>query len=100
MKILALEVECEGSTPEQFSELAQKEAQVVWRLIQAEKIREIYFRRDQESAVIILETNSLKDAEEILQELPFVQAGLIRFELLPLKAYPGLMRLFDNQGLE
>jgi hypothetical protein len=100
MKILALEVECEGSNPQDFSELAQAEAQEVWRLIQAEKIREIYFRRDQDSAVIMLEENSLKDAEGLLQELPFVQAGLIRFELMPLKPYPGLMRLFNNQGLE
>jgi hypothetical protein len=30
----------------------------------------------------------------MLAKLPFVQNKLIRFELIPLKAYPGFERLF------
>jgi hypothetical protein len=96
MKILALEIEGEEIDPEQFAELAQAEAEEVWRLMQAEKIREIYFRRDQNRAVIVLEVHNLADAEESLQKLPFVKAGLIRFDLIPLKPYPGLERLFKD----
>ncbi len=32
----------------------------------------------------------------VLATLPFVRAGLIKFELIPLKAYPGFNRLFAN----
>jgi hypothetical protein len=31
---------------------------------------------------------------KIVRELPLVRAGLIDFELVPLKAYPGFARLF------
>jgi hypothetical protein len=31
-----------------------------------------------------------------LRGLPFVREGLINFELIPLKAYPGFARLFTR----
>jgi len=33
-------------------------------------------------------------ADEVLAGLPFVAAGLIQFEVFPLRAYPGFARLF------
>ena len=94
MKILALETELTGATLEDFARFAEAEARRVWELIQEEKIREIYFRGDQDSAVIILECRDLMEAQEYLDTLPFVKNGLIQFELIPLKPYPGLERLF------
>lgn len=94
MKIIALEKELPGSTPEQFKELAAAEARRVWELIQEELIREIYFREGVDSAVIILECCDLQEAGEILDTLPMVEAGMIGFDLIPLKPYPGLARLF------
>lgn len=94
MKILAIEHELPGATPELFQRLAQDEARKAWELHQAGSIRELYFRDDQSSAVLILECASLDEASNILNELPFVRDGLISFELIPLRAYPGFARLF------
>lgn len=54
----------------------------------------IFFRAERDEAVLVLECASGVEAQEILAELPFVQAGLIEFETVPLRAYPGFARLF------
>jgi muconolactone delta-isomerase len=98
MKILALEKELPGATPEAFQQHAQAEARKAWELHQAGLIRELYFRADQSTAVLVLECDSTGEAADILAELPFVREGLIEFELIPLKAYPGFARLFRETG--
>ena len=95
MKILALEHELPGADREDFATYAAEEAHQVWMLSQQDLIREIYFREDQDSAVLILECEDLAEAEGILASLPFVAQKLIEFELIPLKPYPGLGRLFE-----
>ena len=96
MKILALEGELPGASPEAFQQYAQEEARKVWELHQAGLIRELYFRADRSAAVLVLECDSTNEAAQVLAELPFVRAGLIAFELIPLKAYPGFARLFKE----
>jgi len=98
MKILALENELPGLSGEDFAPYLKGEAQRVWELQQADIIREIYFRPDQHSAVLVLECESLSEAESILASLPLVSNNLIRFELVPLAPYSGFSRLFSNQG--
>lgn len=97
MKILALEHELPAATADCFQRFAKAEAQEVWQLHQAGVIRELYFRADRNEVVLVLECNSADEAQEVLAVLPFVQAGLIVFEVLPLKAYPGFERLFADQ---
>lgn len=94
MKILALEHELPNATAEQFQQYASDEARKVWDLHQAGIIRELYFRADRNEAVLVLECASVIEAQEILAALPLVNAGLISFEIIPLKAYPGFARLF------
>ena len=96
MKILALEGELPGASPAAFQHLAEEEARKVWELHQAGLIRELYFRADQPTAVLVLECDSTEQAQTILAELPFVREGLIAFDLIPLKAYPGFARLFKD----
>jgi hypothetical protein len=96
MKILALEIEKPGVEGSAFQPFLKDEAQKVWQLYQQDFIREIYFRADQTSAVLILECSSLDEAVAKLSELPLVSEGLIEFELIPLKPYPGLARLFAD----
>ena len=96
MKILALEHELPGATSEQYQRRAKLEARKVWELQQAGVIRETYFRADRNEAVLVLECASVAEAQDVLATLPFVQAGLITFELIPLKAYPGFERLFTE----
>lgn len=94
MKILALEKEIKGKTAEDFNPHSEPEALHVWELYKTGIIREIYFRADETSAVIILECEDLKEAKEILSGFPFVKHKLITFEIIPLAAYPGFERLF------
>ncbi|WP_306600400.1 hypothetical protein [Geothrix sp. 21YS21S-2] len=98
MKILALENELPGLSAKDFAPYLEAEAQRVWELQQADLIREIYFRPDLHSAVLVLECESLPEAESILASLPLVSNSLIRFELVPLAPYSGYSRLFSKQG--
>ena len=95
MKIIALEKEKPTATAVSFTQFARAEAQKAWELHQAGFIREIYFRADENSAVLVLEADSVDSAREQLRQLPLVNNNLIEFELIPLKAYPGFARLFD-----
>jgi len=94
MKILAVEIENEGVKPEQFASHAKAEAQRIWELYQQGIIRELYFRADRSEAVLILECNGAAEAAEMLESLPLVRAGLIRFDVIALIPYPGFVRLF------
>jgi muconolactone delta-isomerase len=99
MKILAIEREAPVVDDHAYTpDLLQAEAQRAWELYQAGVVRELYFRADRTEAVIILEADSVEEAAAALASLPLVQAGLVAFELLPLKAYPGFARLFANRG--
>jgi hypothetical protein len=95
MKILALEEEKKNSAGKFTPALLKAESRKVWELSQAGIIREIYFRADQPTAVLILECENLKDAQMKLRDLPLGEEGLIYFDLLPLVAYPGYERLFE-----
>lgn len=97
MKIIAIEKEIPGSTPELFEEFSEREALEAWNLYQEGFIREMYFRADNSCAILILESNNLVEANNMLQRLPFVKRGLISFDLIPLKPYPGFSRLFKVQ---
>ena len=97
MKILALEHELPGGTTEKFQQHSRAEALRVWELHQQGVIRELYFRADRNEAVLVLECEDVEAAQQILVTLPFVEHGLITFELIPLTAYPGFARLFVPQ---
>jgi DNA topoisomerase VI subunit B len=96
MKILAIEKEIAGTASEDFQPHLKAEAQKVWELQQQNIIREIHFRADQSSAVLILQCENVEEAEKILKTLLLVHANLIEFEIIPLKPYPGFERLFGN----
>ncbi len=96
MKILAIERELSGATPEAFQRLGRQEAAKAWELYQAGVLRELYFRQDRPGAVLVLECTGLAAAEAALATLPMVQAGLIAFDLIPLAPYPGFARLFGE----
>ena len=98
MKILAIEKENEGINPDEFKKYAEEEAVTVWKLYKSDKIREIYFRKDENCAVIVLECENISEAKKILSRLPFVKNELIHFDIIPLKPYPGFERLFNDPG--
>jgi muconolactone delta-isomerase len=100
MRILAMETTVAGVREAQFTpEIAVAEARRAWELHQAGTIRELYFRADSPEAVLVLECPDVAEAQAALATLPMVAAGLIGFEVVPLRAYPGFARLFEPTEL-
>jgi muconolactone delta-isomerase len=94
MRILAIEHELAQAPPDDFASYLKAEALKAWELYQQGVIRELYFREDRPEAVLLLECATVEEAQKILNTLPLVEAGLIRFEIIPLVPYPGFLRLF------
>jgi len=96
MRIVAIERPVPGAMESQFTPaMSAAEARQAWNLYQAGVIRELYFHADRAAAVLILECPDTAAALTALESLPMVAAGLIQFEVLPLRAYPGFARLFE-----
>jgi hypothetical protein len=95
MKILALEREIPSYASKDFRVHARAEALRLWELYQAGILREFYFRADRDEAVLVLECRDATEANDSLDSLPLVKAGLIAFDLIPLVPYPGFARLFE-----
>ena len=95
MKIFAIEKERPGVTPDRYQPYLRPEAAKVWELYQNGHVREAYFNAEKHTAVLVLECSDLQEANNLLQTLPLVEAGLITFDLLPLVPYDGFVRLFE-----
>lgn len=99
--ILAIEQETRDAAPSDFTaSLLDQEARAVWQYQQDGFIRQIFFRDDQDAAILIVEAASVEQAEARLRKLPLVDSGLVSFELIALKAYPGFARLFKESAPE
>jgi hypothetical protein len=94
MKIIALEKEINTARPIDFRRSAKAEAKALWQLYLEGIVREFYFRKEKNLAVLILEVKTKQAAQKALSRLPFVKNKLIEFELIDLKPYPGFERLF------
>jgi hypothetical protein len=97
MKILAIEKERPGASAERFAAYLHAESAQVWELYQADILREIYFSKERSGAVLVLECPDAAAANEALNTLPLVKAGLIEFDIIPLVPYPGYARLFGGR---
>jgi muconolactone delta-isomerase len=98
LRILALEKNIPGVSENSFTdELLKEEAAAAWRLHQSDVIRALYFRADRYAAVLILECAGIDEARTALSTLPLVERHLIDFDLIPLAAYSGFARLFQDQ---
>jgi hypothetical protein len=94
MRIIALEKEFSNARTTDFRNNTKAEAKALWQLYLKGIVREFYFRKDENLAVLILEAKNKQAAKKELNKLPFVNKKLIEFELIPLKPYPGFERLF------
>ncbi len=94
MKIIAIERELAEINADLFAELGSREAAALHELMQKDVVREVFFRADRDEAVLIMEAEDTSSAQKSLQALPFVAHGLIEFDLIPLRPYPGFKRLF------
>lgn len=96
MKILAIEKDAAGFDESKLNSLLKPEARQVWNLYKNGTVREIYFTQNDHRAVLVLECKNETVAKSILNTLPLVKEKLIQFEILPLQAYDGFERLFNN----
>jgi len=94
MKIIALEKEMTNARVLSFRKYAKAEAKALWQLYIDGIVREFYFRKEKNLAVLILEVKNKQTAKKALGSLPYVSKKLIEFELIPLRPYPGFQRLF------
>jgi hypothetical protein len=100
MKILAIETACADHGAEDCKPHLAAEARAVYALYREGLVREFYFRGDRNAAVLVLECPDLATARRHLARLPLVAEALIRFELIPLRPYPGFERLFALDAQE
>ncbi|MBZ0200630.1 MAG: hypothetical protein K8H86_12235 [Ignavibacteriaceae bacterium] len=96
MKILAIEKEISDLTFKKMTPYLKEESVRAWELFKNGFIREMYFRQDKSTVVLMLEAESKEEAEKIMQTLPLVKNGFIEFDLIPLRAYDGFERLFEK----
>lgn len=94
MKVLALGRDLVAQDDPRFAELRPAEARTVWGLLQRDVLREVYYRADRANGVLVFEVPDVIAARAAVDSLPLVAAGLIDFDLVPLKPYPGFARLF------
>ncbi len=97
MKILAISKELQAVDWDSLRDILKEEALTLHNLYLADQVREFYFT-DEGDAVVILECGSSEEARGILQKLPLVNHGLIRFEVMELTPYTGFCRLFSFQN--
>ena len=95
MKIIALEREIKGINWENSGQLLEQEAHHVFQLYLSDCLREIYFT-EEKNAVLILETMDKQSAKSVLDALPLVKSGKIKFEIMELKPYSGFERIIKN----
>ena len=92
MKILAIENEIEGVEWDNLEDLLKDEAQHVYNLYLSGSLREIYFT-ETKNAILVMETEDKKAALKLLDTLPLVKSGKIKFEVMELRPYTGYERI-------
>ena len=94
MKILVLDRPGPQTTPERVTPLLPAETLHLWKAYSGDVVREMYFRRDRMGVVLVLECESLEEAQRHMSEFPLARAGVIEFELIPIGPFVGLGSLF------
>jgi hypothetical protein len=83
MKFIALLLATPVATPADFAPYEEAESQRVWQLYTEGKLQEIYLRTDRIGAVIALHCDSRQQAQEAMESLPLVKAGLLTWNSFP-----------------
>ena len=52
-------------------------------MVKDDRIRELYWRKDEMGSFVVLEANSLDEAQSIVNSLPFAKKGYISFKVMP-----------------
>jgi len=98
MKILALETEIKDVIWKNTETLLEQEAHHIFQLYLSDCLREIYFTEDK-NAILIMETENKNEAKKLLDSLPLVKSGKIRFKIMELRPYTGYERIINKYKL-
>lgn len=91
MKIIAIAHRNQEKPPEAFAPHMEREAKKVLSLMAEDVVREVYSRHDGKGAIFVLEAASVEAVEARFSELPFVQNGLLTFEIYAVGPYRGIV---------
>lgn len=97
MKFICVEKELNIPKSKIPGDVMEAEALKVYDLYVSGVLREIYFKEENNIAVLILECKDRSEAESLIASLPIVEKGYIGFDIIGLRPYPGFSRLFDNK---
>jgi N-formylglutamate amidohydrolase len=97
MKILCLDRPLPGATFEKYQPHLLDEVRHAWQVYKKDIIREINFRQDRLGVAIIVECASVDEAQQVLADLPLVKAGLIEFDIIPLRPFAAWEALFASE---
>lgn len=92
MKFLAIEKSGSKIDWSYYKELLHSEALELYAYQKEGLLREIYFDENKH-AVLVMECESRRQAEELLASLPIVKERLVSFDLRSLLPYSGFDRL-------
>ena len=97
MKALAIGHAQPGIRWEHIYPYVGEEARSVWELYESDRVREFYLRADHRPGVVlVLESDDVSEAERLVAALPIAEAGLLDFEVIPVRPYIGFRELFEN----
>jgi len=85
MQILAVSKLSENATAGAVGEHGADEVKHTMEAYLDGKIRNFWFQVNRPGVVFILECENEKEARNMLNEQPFVEAGLIEFDVIPLQ---------------
>ena len=95
-KILAMGNIPTPLTLEQRKALGHHEVSATVRLYLTGKIDQWWYRQDGHGVVFLMNVTSIDEARGLLESLPFGQARLLKFDLLPLGPLLPLQVLLDH----
>ena len=97
MKVLAIGHPRSGVRWEHIAPYVGEEARTMWERYEIDQVREFYLRADhQPGVVLVFECDDVAEAERLVAALPMVEAGLLDFEVIPLRPYMGFRELFRD----
>jgi hypothetical protein len=89
MQFLTISQRRGGFTEADFAARVDDEVRQARTLYAEGRIRQIWHRGDVPGACILLEADSEAHARELLETLPFMQAGMLEVSIVPLRPYAG-----------
>jgi hypothetical protein len=97
VKVLAIGHPRSGVRWEHIAPYVGVEARTMWERYEIDQVREFYLRADhQPGVVLVFECDDVTEAERLVAALPMVEAGLLDFEVIPLRPYMGFRELFQD----